>query len=110
VDFRAELHAWSPCGPAPNVEAARLRSFRRVTYVSSSGLIAKVLAELRRLNNPETPPCCDLGAGDLAMAVYLPIVAVLSPGGPSKNGPVGLIGTGHSPSGSRPGCPLRRCR
>src|ERR1700704_6621280 len=26
-----------------------------VTYVSSSGVIAKVLAELRRLNNPETP-------------------------------------------------------
>jgi Kef-type K+ transport system membrane component KefB len=26
-----------------------------VTYVSSSGVIAKLLAELRRLNNPETP-------------------------------------------------------
>jgi len=26
-----------------------------VTYISSSGIIAKVLAELKRLNNPETP-------------------------------------------------------
>ena len=26
-----------------------------VTYVSSSGVIAKILVELRRLNNPETP-------------------------------------------------------
>src|ERR1044071_5869250 len=26
-----------------------------VTYISSSGVIAKVLAELHRMNNPETP-------------------------------------------------------
>ena len=26
-----------------------------VTYISSSGIIAKVLAELKRLGNPETP-------------------------------------------------------
>ena len=50
-----------------------------VTYVSSSGVIAKVLAELRRLNNPETPAVLSLE--DLAMAVYLPLVAVLLAGG-----------------------------
>jgi CPA2 family monovalent cation:H+ antiporter-2 len=49
-----------------------------VTYVSSSGVIAKVLAELRRLNNPETPAVLSiLVLEDLAMAVYLPLVAVL---------------------------------
>jgi CPA2 family monovalent cation:H+ antiporter-2 len=49
-----------------------------VTYVSSSGVIAKVLADLRRLENPETPAVLSiLVLEDLAMAVYLPLVAVL---------------------------------
>lgn len=49
-----------------------------VTYISSSGVIAKVLAELGRLNNRETPAIISvLVLEDLAMAVYLPLVAVL---------------------------------
>lgn len=53
-----------------------------VTYISSSGIIAKVLAELKRLNNPETPSIISvLVLEDLAMAVYLPLVAVLLVGG-----------------------------
>jgi monovalent cation:H+ antiporter-2, CPA2 family len=49
-----------------------------VTYISSSGVIAKVLAELGRLNNQETPTIISiLVLEDLAMAVYLPLVAVL---------------------------------
>src|SRR5262249_59504315 len=57
-----------------------------ITYISSSGVIAKVLAELRRLNNQETPVVLSiLVFEDLAMAVYLPIVAVvLAGGGPEK--------------------------
>ena len=53
-----------------------------VTYISSSGVIAKVLAELRRLECPETPAILSiLVLEDLAMAVYLPLVAVLLTGG-----------------------------
>ena len=49
-----------------------------VTYISSSGVIAKVLAELGRMNNPETSTVLSvLVLEDLAMAVYLPLVAVL---------------------------------
>jgi monovalent cation:H+ antiporter-2, CPA2 family len=49
-----------------------------VTYISSSGIIARVLEELKRLNNPETPTILSiLVLEDLAMAVYLPLVAVL---------------------------------
>jgi CPA2 family monovalent cation:H+ antiporter-2 len=49
-----------------------------VTYISSSGVIAKVLAELRRLDCPETPVVLAvLVLEDLAMAVYLPLVAAL---------------------------------
>jgi CPA2 family monovalent cation:H+ antiporter-2 len=53
-----------------------------VTWISSSGIIAKVLAEQRRLHNPETPTVLTvLVLEDLAMAVYLPLVAVLLLGG-----------------------------
>jgi CPA2 family monovalent cation:H+ antiporter-2 len=53
-----------------------------VTYISSSGVIAKVLADLERLGNRETPSILSLLVlEDLAMAVYLPLVAVLLVGG-----------------------------
>ncbi|MFF5791906.1 cation:proton antiporter [Paeniglutamicibacter sp. NPDC012692] len=44
-----------------------------VTYVSSSGIIAKVLSDLGRLGNRETPVVLSiLVLEDLAMAIYLP--------------------------------------
>lgn len=53
-----------------------------VTYISSSGIIAKVLSDLKRLGHPETPAILTiLVLEDLAMAVYLPLVAVLLAGG-----------------------------
>ena len=53
-----------------------------VTWVSSSGVISKVLADLGRLGNRETPPVLNvLVMEDLAMAVYLPVVAALIVGG-----------------------------
>jgi len=49
-----------------------------VTYISSSGVVAKVLDDLNRLGNRETPAVLSiLVLEDLAMAVYLPVVAVL---------------------------------
>ena len=49
-----------------------------VTYVSSSGIIARLLDEFERLGNRETPVVLSLLViEDLAMAVYLPIVAGL---------------------------------
>ena len=53
-----------------------------VTWISSSGIIAKVLADLGRLGNRETPAVLNLLViEDLAMAVYLPVVAALIAGG-----------------------------
>ncbi|MEP7352662.1 MAG: cation:proton antiporter [Acidobacteriota bacterium] len=53
-----------------------------VTYISSSGIIAKVLAELGSLKNSETPVVLSvLVLEDLAMALYLPTVAVVLIGG-----------------------------
>jgi monovalent cation:H+ antiporter-2, CPA2 family len=57
-----------------------------VTYCSSSGIIAKVLSEVRLLNHRETAGVLSiLVLEDLAMAVYLPLVgALLVGGGPRK--------------------------
>src|SRR5271170_1665937 len=53
-----------------------------VTYISSSGIVAKVLSELKRVDNPETPSVLAvLVLEDLAMAVYLPLVGVSLIGG-----------------------------
>ena len=52
------------------------------TWISSSGVVAKVLADLGRLGNRETPAVLNLLViEDLAMAVYLPVVAALIVGG-----------------------------
>ncbi|MFP5256244.1 MAG: cation:proton antiporter [Acidimicrobiia bacterium] len=52
-----------------------------VSWVSSSGVAAKVLSDLSRLGNRETPSILNLLViEDLAMAVYLPIVAALVAG------------------------------
>jgi CPA2 family monovalent cation:H+ antiporter-2 len=52
-----------------------------VTYVSSSGIVAKLLADLGHLGNRETPVIIAvLVFEDLAMAAYLPILAALVSG------------------------------
>ena len=52
-----------------------------VTWISSSGVIAKVLTDLGRLGNRETPVILSvLVLEDLAMAIYLPIVTALLAG------------------------------
>ncbi|GAS95821.1 integral membrane transport protein [Mycolicibacterium canariasense] len=53
-----------------------------VTYISSSGVIARLLDDLRRLGNRETPAVLSiLVLEDFAMAAYLPLLAVLAAGG-----------------------------
>ena len=57
-----------------------------ITLVTSSGIVARVLTELKRMDAPETPTVLSiLVLEDLMMAVYLPLVAVLlAGGGPQK--------------------------
>ncbi len=53
-----------------------------VTYISSSGVIARLLQDLGRLGNRETPAVLSvLVLEDFAMAAYLPLFAVLASGG-----------------------------
>ncbi|WP_461188181.1 cation:proton antiporter [Arthrobacter sp. Z4-13] len=52
-----------------------------VTYISSSGIAAKVITDLGRLGNRETPVVLSiLVFEDLAMAVYLPILTAVLAG------------------------------
>ncbi|HLH04887.1 MAG TPA: cation:proton antiporter [Bryobacteraceae bacterium] len=56
-----------------------------VTWISSSGIAAKVLGDLGRLANRETPALLAvLVMEDLAMAVYLPLVGALLVGGSAQ--------------------------
>ncbi|WP_100445458.1 cation:proton antiporter [Glycomyces xiaoerkulensis] len=55
--------------------------FGGVTYISSSGIIAKVVSDLGWLGNRETPTVLSLlVAEDLVMAIYLPIVTTVLAG------------------------------
>jgi CPA2 family monovalent cation:H+ antiporter-2 len=52
-----------------------------VSWVSSSGIVSKVLQDLDRLGNRETPTILNLLViEDLAMAVFLPLAAALATG------------------------------
>lgn len=65
----ALLLGWGPVGAL---------AMAGVTWVSSSGIIAKVLADLGRLGNRETPAVLSvLVMEDLAMALYLPITTAV---------------------------------
>lgn len=63
-----------------------------ITWVSSSGVIAKVLRDLRRLGNRETPTILSiLVIEDLAMAFYLPVLSALAIGAGLLAGATALV-------------------
>ncbi len=63
-----------------------------ITYISSSGVIAKVLADFGRLGNRETPVVLSvLVIEDLVMALYLPAIAVMLAGASTVSGLVSLV-------------------
>ncbi|WP_328836603.1 cation:proton antiporter [Streptomyces europaeiscabiei] len=63
-----------------------------VTWISSSGVIAKVLGDLRRLGHRETPVVLGvLVLEDLSMAVYLPILTALLAGVSLAGGALTLL-------------------
>ncbi|MGH3876788.1 MAG: cation:proton antiporter [Actinophytocola sp.] len=81
----ALLLGWGPVGAL---------AMAGVTYISSSGIIAKVLGDLGRLGNRETPVVLSiLVFEDLAMAVYLPILTAVLAGATLLGG---LTATGIS--------------
>lgn len=62
-----------------------------ITYISSSGVVAKVLSDLGRLGNRETPSILTLLVlEDLVMAVYLPVIVVVLAGASLASGVVSV--------------------
>ncbi|MER5267153.1 cation:proton antiporter [Actinosynnema sp. NPDC002837] len=87
-------------GAGPGAGAGWLLGFDAVgivalagaTWVSSSGIIARLLGDLRRLGNRETPAVLAvLVMEDFAMAVYLPVLAVLVAGGTWWQATLGVL-------------------
>ncbi len=63
-----------------------------VTYISSSGIVAKLIADLDRIGNHETPVILSvLVIEDLAMVLYLPIVTGVLFGGSAMATAVAVI-------------------
>lgn len=63
-----------------------------ITWVSSSGVVAKVLRDLRRIGNRETPTILSiLVIEDLAMAFYLPVLSALVIGAGVVAGATALV-------------------
>jgi K+:H+ antiporter subunit KhtU len=63
-----------------------------ITYISSSGIIAKLLSDLDRIANRETPVVLSvLVLEDIAMAVFLPIAGVLIVGASLLEGGISVV-------------------
>jgi CPA2 family monovalent cation:H+ antiporter-2 len=63
-----------------------------ITWVSSSGVIAKLLRDLGRVGNRETPVVLSiLVSEDLAMAFYLPVLSALVIGAGIVQGEIALV-------------------
>ena len=64
------------------LDAVGILAMAGITYISSSGVIARLLGDLDRLGNRETPAVLSvLVLEDFAMAAYLPVLTVLASGG-----------------------------
>lgn len=64
------------------LDAVGILALAGITYISSSGIIARLLNDLDRLGNRETPAVLSvLVLEDFAMAAYLPLLTVLASGG-----------------------------
>ena len=63
------------------LDAVGIVAMAGITYISSSGVIARLLGDLNRLGNRETPAVLSvLVLEDFAMAAYLPVLTVLASG------------------------------
>ncbi|MBZ4322359.1 cation:proton antiporter [Streptomyces huiliensis] len=81
VDFLLNALPGAAAGMLLGWGAVACVALAGVTWVSSSGVIAKVLADLGRLGSEETPAVLGvLVIEDLAMAGYLPLLTALQAG------------------------------
>ncbi|MBW0108594.1 cation:proton antiporter [Pseudonocardia sp. KRD-182] len=74
------------------LDAVGVLALAGVTWASSSGIVARLLVDLGRLRNPETPAVLAvLVLEDFAMAIYLPVLAVVAAGGTWWQALIGVL-------------------
>jgi CPA2 family monovalent cation:H+ antiporter-2 len=82
VDFVLNAVPGAVAGWLFGLDAIGIVAVAGATFVSSSGIIARLLGDLGRLGNRETPAVLSvLVLEDFAMAAYLPLLAVFAAGG-----------------------------
>jgi len=82
VDLVLNAIPGAVAGVLVGLDAVGIIALAGITYISSSGVVSRLLADLRRLGNRETPAVLSvLVLEDFAMAAYLPLLTVLAAGG-----------------------------
>ena len=82
VDLVLNATPGAVAGWLVGLDATGIVAMAGVTYISSSGVIARLLGDLGRLGNRETPAVLSvLVLEDFAMAAYLPVLSVMASGG-----------------------------
>ncbi|MBT2493234.1 cation:proton antiporter [Streptomyces sp. ISL-96] len=92
VDLVLNAVPGAVCGWILGLNGVGVLALAGATYVSSSGMVARILGDLRRLGNRETHAILSvLVIEDVAMAAYLPLLAVLAVGGPWWQAVLGVL-------------------
>jgi CPA2 family monovalent cation:H+ antiporter-2 len=74
------------------LNAVGILALAGATWISSSGIVARMLDDLGRLGNRETPAVLSiLVLEDFAMAAYLPLLTVLAAGGAGWQAALGML-------------------
>ncbi|MFY1675853.1 MULTISPECIES: cation:proton antiporter [unclassified Streptomyces] len=92
VDLVSNAVPGALAGLLLGLDFAGVLALAGVTYISSSGIVARLLADLGRLGNRETPAVLSvLVLEDFAMAAYLPLLAVVATGGTWPQALIGVL-------------------
>ncbi|MPV50565.1 MULTISPECIES: cation:proton antiporter [unclassified Pseudactinotalea] len=93
VDFVVNAAPGALVGMLLGWPAAGIVAMAGVTYATSSGIVAKLLTDLGRLGNRETPVVLSLMVfEDLLMAIYLPVLTALLLGVGVVGGTISVVG------------------
>lgn len=92
VDIVLNATPGAVAGWVLGLDGVAILALAGVTYISSSGVIARLVQDLGRLGNRETPAVLSvLVLEDFAMAAYLPLFAVLASGGGWVQAVAGMV-------------------
>jgi CPA2 family monovalent cation:H+ antiporter-2 len=92
VDFVLNTTPGAVAGWLLGLNPVGILALAGATWISSSGIVARMLDDLGRLGNRETPAVLSvLVLEDFAMAAYLPLLTVLAAGGTGWQAALGVL-------------------